>query len=91
MSKIVKDEQGNTYNMIQGEYIRQAPASIWWFSLPIVFAFLGGIVMYIALRNRDRHSANFGMVIGIVMSVMWWLILSVIGLYYGSTSGVGYV
>ena len=91
MSKIVRDDEGNEYNMIQGQLIRQAPASFWWFMLPLFVAFIGGIIMYIALRNKDRHSANFGLVVGIMMTIMWWLILSVIGLYYGSTSGVGYV
>ena len=91
MSKIVRDEDGNVYNMKEGEYISKMPASFWWFLLPLGFALVGGLIMYFVLRNRDRHSANFGLVVGIVMTVMWWLILSVIGLYYGSTSGVGYV
>jgi hypothetical protein len=85
ISKIVKDEDGNVYNMTEGEYLRQAPASIWWFLFPMFLGFIGGIIMYAVLRKRDRHTANFGFIIGIVMAFVWFLFFTLIGLLYVPT------
>ena len=51
------------------EEARQGPSKVWYL-LPIFFAIIGGLVMYLVLRNMDRKMASRGMLLGILMVVV---------------------
>ena len=42
----------------------------WWFLLPIFLTILGGLIMFFALRNRDRKMAKNGLKLGIITFVL---------------------
>jgi FtsH-binding integral membrane protein len=55
----------NNTNNIEGK-----KASGWWFLLPIFLTFVGGLIMYFALRNKDRQMAKNGLKLGVIMFVV---------------------
>jgi len=51
--------------------------SAWWYLVPILFGLLGDIIAYAALRHEDEDTAQGALLLGIVITVvgfllMWW-------------------
>ena len=46
--------------------------SRWWFMLPVVMQFVGGIIAYYALRQDDPTKARNCLLLGIVLSALWF-------------------
>ncbi len=42
----------------------------WWYLVPVLFGLLGGIIMYVALRNEDEGMASEGLFVGLVITVV---------------------
>jgi len=64
-------------------YTTYRNASAAWYLLPIFFAIIGGIIMWLALRNEDPRKAKKGLIVGIIMMalgfVFWFLVFAAIG------------
>ncbi|MBI2655736.1 hypothetical protein HYX06_04930 [Candidatus Woesearchaeota archaeon] len=52
--------------------------SMLWYSLPILFGLIGGIIGYFLLRKQDRNTAKTLIWIGVVVT----LIVTIIKIYY---------
>lgn len=48
--------------------------SRWWFMLPIVMQFIGGIIAYYALRQDDPAKARNCLLLGIALSAVWFAV-----------------
>lgn len=55
------------------------PCSVWYL-LPIFFSIVGGLIMYFVLKDQNKSMAKKGLVIGITMSVIGFIIY---GISYG--------
>lgn len=44
----------------------QKKPTVLWYAVPILLSIIGGIIMYFALRNKDRKMANKGMLVGVL-------------------------
>ena len=42
--------------------------SNWWYLLPIVFSFIGGLVSYFAIKNNDPEKAKYCLSVGLLLS-----------------------
>ena len=42
--------------------------SDWWYLLPILFSFIGGLISYFVLKNDDPKKAKYCLCIGLVLS-----------------------
>jgi len=52
-----------------------------WYLIPIFLGIVGGIIMFVILRQENRDMAKNGMILGVVMTVVWivpWIAGSVI-------------
>lgn len=54
-------------------YYNYRDASGAWYLLPIFFGFIGGIIMWLALRNEDPRKAKYGVYVGIISSVIGFI------------------
>ncbi|HYL65729.1 MAG TPA: hypothetical protein VEU72_01095 [Nitrosopumilaceae archaeon] len=55
-----------------------------WYLVPFFFGIIGGLVMYLVLKDEDKRMAKKGLVLGIVMSVIHsivYVIIIFVGLY----------
>ena len=52
--------------------------SIAWYLLPIALGLLGGLIMFFVLRGDNRKMAKKGLVLGVVLSVMFFVFVGVI-------------
>lgn len=52
-----------------------------WYLLPILLGLIGGVIGYFVLRNRDRKFAERMLIIGVVMTVLWWVISFLLSLF----------
>ncbi len=57
--------------------------SAFWFALPIILGIVGGIIMYVKLRDRDAEYAKWGMIVGIVQTV-----IAVVSVGSSGTTGI---
>lgn len=48
--------------------------SRWWFMLPIIMQFIGGIIAYYALRQDDPTKARNCLLLGISLSAIWFAV-----------------
>ncbi len=48
--------------------------SRWWFMLPIIMQFIGGIIAYYALRQDDPTKARNCLLLGIALSAIWFAV-----------------
>jgi membrane protein CcdC involved in cytochrome C biogenesis len=46
-----------------------------WYLLPIFLGLIGGIIMFVLLRNEDRGMANKGLILGIILMAIGFMIL----------------
>ena len=60
------------------------PSSAWWL-LPIFFGWVGGLISWVCIRERDPRMAKNNLILGIVLSVIP-LIIILIAVYLGSPS-----
>jgi CHASE2 domain-containing sensor protein len=49
--------------------ITEKPSGVWYL-LPLFFALLGGIVGYVAVKDRDASMANGLLLLGVVVTVI---------------------
>jgi hypothetical protein len=61
-----KQEQGT-------EVYHERTYSQWWYLLPILFGFIGGMLAYLGVRDEDHDAANTLLGVGIAVSVLAWL------------------
>jgi uncharacterized Tic20 family protein len=76
----LKDSRPKGYwRMTDDEYYttyRNASAA--WYLLPIFFGIIGGVIMWLVLRNEDPRKAKKGLILSIILSVVWvvfWFII----------------
>jgi len=67
--------QGDTE--IKGSFSKKDPTE-WWYIVPIFFGFIGGLIMYFMVKEDNKKMANEGLVIGIVLSFIGLIVLSVV-------------
>lgn len=48
--------------------------SRWWFMLPIIMQFIGGIIAYYALRQDDPTKARNCLLLGVALSAIWFAV-----------------
>jgi len=41
-----------------------------WYLIPFFLTWIGGIIMYFALKDQDRGMANNGLIFGILMTIV---------------------
>ena len=86
---IVKDVGGGR---VAG--IAEKRASAAWYLLPIFLWFIGGLIMFFVLKDEDRGRAKGGLKLGIILSVigfvLWMLILAAIAATAPATSSFYY-
>jgi hypothetical protein len=56
------------------EYKRERPSALWYL-IPLLFGLLGGVIMYVALRNEDEDKAVWGLWLGIGITVLGVLLV----------------
>ena len=56
-------------------YYNYRDASPAWYLLPVFFGFIGGIIMWLALRNEDPRKAKVGLYAGIILSIIGFIII----------------
>lgn len=56
-------------------YYNYRDASGAWYLLPIFIGFIGGIIMWLALRNEDPLKAKYGIYVGIISSALGFIFL----------------
>jgi hypothetical protein len=44
--------------------------SKWWYLVPIFFGIIGGLVMYLALKDEDKKMAKKGLILGIIIGAV---------------------
>ena len=88
-ARIVKDIGGGR---VAGTTEKRASA--WWYLLPIFLGFIGGLIMFFVLKDEDRGRAKGGLKLGIILSVigfvLWMLILAAIAATAPATSSFYY-
>ncbi len=66
------------YTVSSGLQAGQPSPSKAWYILPILFHFIGGLIMYFALRRRDEKMAKRGILLGILV----FIATAAIGAFY---------
>ena len=51
-----------------------------WYLLPIFFGIIGGLVMYLVIKNEDRKMAKKGIILGIILTVVGFVLGAVVGM-----------
>ncbi len=51
-----------------------------WYVLPVLFGLLGGLIMLLALYDRDKDMAVKGLILGVITTVVVYAILSFVWL-----------
>jgi hypothetical protein len=63
-------------------YATYRNASAAWYLLPIFFGIIGGLIMWLALKNEDPRKAKKGLILGVILTVayivLWWVIFAAI-------------
>ena len=54
---------------MQDDEVEHKVTSTWWL-LPILFSWLGGIIAYFCVRDRDRRMAKRMLIVGIILTVI---------------------
>jgi|SRR2546427_8806779 len=62
----------------KGSFPKKDPTE-WWYIAPIFFGFIGGLIMYFIVKEDNKKMANEGLVIGIVLSFIGLIVLSMVG------------
>tara|TARA_Y100001934_G_C12026683_1_gene619378 strand:+ start:50 stop:706 length:657 start_codon:yes stop_codon:yes gene_type:complete len=70
-------QQSSSYNQQQGK-----PSVVWWL-LPIFLTFLGGLISWLALKDRDPRMAKNTLILGIILS---FVPLMILGIFYAGVS-----
>jgi len=60
---------------------QQAPTALteevsnWWYALPFCFGFIGGILGWFGVKNRDSDKARKILIVGAVSSILYLILL----------------
>jgi len=65
----------------------EKPTRLLWL-VPIFMGLLGGILMYIAVKDQDQEKANDAMLISVLSSIAWAFVYGFI-VYLGLLSSLG--
>ena len=49
-----------------------------WYLMPILLTWLGGVIMYFAVRDKDQSMANKGLILAIVLTVVFGVIFAIL-------------
>ncbi len=44
--------------------------SNWWFALPLLFGFIGGVVGFFAIKNGDKEKAVNLLIVGVLITII---------------------
>ena len=58
-----------------------------WYLLPIFFGILGGLVMYLVVKNDDKRMAKKGLILSVVLTIIGIIIAIVLNLLIMSSIG----
>lgn len=79
----------NCYNKLKKEQMKESPGEIGptrlLYLVPIFMGILGGVLMYIAVKDDNREMGNIGMIIGVIITILS-IIFYVIFFYAGLVS-----
>jgi len=53
----------------QQNYVQGKPSAAWWL-LPIFFSFIGGIISWVCIKDRDPRMAKNTLILGILITVV---------------------
>jgi hypothetical protein len=78
--RIVRDVGGGR---VAGTAEKRASAG--WYLLPLLFGLIGGIIMFVALKDEDRGRANGGLKLGIVLTLIGVILMILFFAAIGAT------
>jgi len=56
--------------------------SVAWYLVPILLGIIGGLIMYFALRGRDKGMAKLGLIVGF-LTMMLSIVVGAFVIYFG--------
>lgn len=59
------------------------PVSGWWWLVPFFLAWIGGLIAYFALKNRNEKTAKNMLIFGIVWTFIPIILVAVAGFIFG--------
>ena len=71
-------------NVNASNVTRTKRRSNWWYLLPIFFSVVGGVIAYFVLRNEDEKLAKNCLYLGIILTVIGFII----GIIFGAMSAM---
>lgn len=54
-----------------------------WYLVPIFFGIVGGLVMYLVLKDEDRKMAKKGLVLSIILTVVITIVIFIVSVIFG--------
>lgn len=63
----------------------QKPIKLIW-SIPILMGLLGGILMYIAVKDQNQEMANDGILVGFLSTIVWVFLYFMLFIFIGISS-----
>jgi uncharacterized membrane protein YvbJ len=70
-------------NRVQTTRAVGSTSGAWWL-LPIFFTWMGGLIAWLVVKDRDPGKARSMLIVGIVLAVLWailWVILVIVGAF----------
>ena len=64
---------------------KQKPPKLIW-SIPIFMGLLGGILMYIAVKDQNQEMANDGILVGFLSTIVWVFLYFMLFIFIGISS-----
>ncbi|HEY4680057.1 MAG TPA: hypothetical protein VIH04_02200 [Nitrosarchaeum sp.] len=64
---------------------KQKPPKLIW-SIPIFMGLLGGILMYIAVKDQNQEMANDGILVGVLSTIAWVFLYFMLFIFIGISS-----
>jgi len=72
----------NCFNKLKREQMKERPSEIGptrlLYLAPIFMGILGGILMYIAVKDDNREMANTGMIVGVIITIIGIIFYAII-------------
>ena len=64
---------------------KKKPEKLIW-SIPIFMGLLGGILMYIAVKDQNQEMANDGILVGVLSTIAWVFLYFMLFIFIGISS-----